>query len=161
MKTNFDLKPKKGPRKDRRLNIFLFTAKVVEWLRISCLQDVPSIPTSLLIDLCNRLDKIIKTRGIKEALSYVKATRGNFYNYLSGNILRLPGSPCYGVSQFPSILGPLKSYVDNDNHDVIRLILTILSSTRAIKLKGEVCTDSITQPCKRDVPDLTQYMPDF
>jgi hypothetical protein len=91
----------------------------------------------------------------------VKATRNNFFNYLSDNPLRDSASPCFGNSSFPSILGPIKPYVDDNNQNVIRLVLTILTATRAIKIKGEADTSTITQACKGDVPDLTKYMPDF
>jgi hypothetical protein len=159
MKTNF-LKKKKV---DRRLEIYDFTLKVVRWLCLSLVkaEDKPSIPLTLLEDLCHRLSRIIKGRGVKEAIRYVKATRGNFYNYLSNNPLRIPDSPCYGETQFPSILGPLKQYVDNEHYDVIRLILTVLTASRALKLKSDVDTSSITQPVKGDVPDLTKHMRAF
>jgi len=124
-------------------------------------EDKPSIPLILLEDLCQRFSNIIKGRGVKEAIRYAKATRNNFYNYLSKNPLRIEGSPCYGETQFPSILGPLKKYIDDENYDVIRLVLTILTASRALKLKGEVDTSSITQPVKGEVPDLTQNMPAF
>jgi len=145
---------------DRRLSTFDFTLKVVKWLCLS-IEGRPSIPLKLLEDLCNKLSKRLKTRGIKDTIRFVKATRTNLYNYLSGNILRSKDSKCYGDSQFPTILGPLKQYIDNEHYDVLRLVLTILTATRSIKIKGEVDTDTITQPVKGDVPDLTQYMPDF
>lgn len=148
-------------KSDRRLKIFDLCLLVVKWLCLSLKSDKPSIPLQLLLDLCSKLSVRLKARGVKDTIAYMKATRGNFYNYLSGNPLRHPGSACYGVSQFPSILGPLKKYVDDDNYDVLRLVLTILTSTRAIKLKGPVNTDSITQPVHGDVPDLTQDMPAF
>jgi hypothetical protein len=107
------------------------------------------------------LNNIAQGRGIKELIIYVKATRNNFYNYLSSNPLRDKNSPCYGNDQFPSILGPLKKYVDDENKNVLRLILTILTATRALKLKGDVCLDSITQPINGDVPDITKHMLTF
>jgi hypothetical protein len=147
---------------DRRLETFDVLVKVVKWLTLSLSrEDKPNIPLSLLTDLCNKLSTRLKSRGIKDTIKYIKSVRGNFYNYLSGNILRDAGSPCYGEQSFPSILGPLKKYVDDDNYNVIRIILTILTATRSIKIKGEVDTSTITQPVKGDVPDLTQYMPDF
>jgi len=146
---------------DYRRNIYDFTKKVVTWICLSRKKEGPSIPLTLLLAVCDKLDRIAKGRGVKELIIYVKATRNNFYNYLSSNPLRDPGSPCYGNNQFPSILGPLKQFVDDDNKYVIRLILTILTATRALKLKGDVCTESITQPIKGDVPDITKHMLTF
>lgn len=149
-------------RVDQRLLTYDIAHKVIKWLCLSLNKgDKPSIPLELLLDLCNKLSKRLKSRGIKDTLIYIKATRGNFYNYLSGNPMRIAGSANYGDSQFPSILGPLKKYVDDEHYDVIRLILTILTASRAIKLKGPVDTSSITQPINGDVPDLTQNMPSF
>lgn len=149
-------------RVDHRLIIYEFTLKVVKWLCLSINNDgKPSIPLELLEDLCKKLSVRLKSRGIRDTLTFMKATRNNFYNYLSGNPLRHAESSCYGPSQFPSILGPLKKYVDNEHHNVLRLILTILTASRAIKLKSEVDTSSITQPVKGDVPDLTKHMPSF
>lgn len=157
-------------REDRRLKIYDLTGKVVKWLSV-LLQikerlvlksgDTANLPQKLLDDLCKRLSTRIKTRGVKDTISFVKATRNNFYNYLSGNPLRVEGSKCFGSPSFPSILGPLKKYVDDENLNVIRLILTVLTASRALKLKGEVDMSSVTQPIKGDVPDLTQNMPSF
>jgi len=147
---------------DRRLSIYDFAGKIIMWLSLSLEKDEASIPVALLLELCKKMSLRLKSRGIKDTIRYVKATRSNLYNYLSGNLLRSEDSPCYGVAQFPSILGPLKQYIDDPKHtNTVRLLLTILNATRAIKLKGEVDTSSITQPVKGDVPDITQYMPSF
>jgi len=147
---------------DRRLSIYDFAGKVIMWLSLSLEKDEASIPSALLLELCKKLSLRLKSRGIRDTLSYVKATRSNLYNYLSGNILRNKDSPCYGAAQFPSILGPLKQYIDDPKHtNTVRLLLTILNASRALKLKGEVDTSSITQPIKGDVPDITQHMPAF
>lgn len=157
-KKSFNIKRKL----DQRLKLFDFVSKVVKWLCLSTDKDEgPSIPLTLLTELSSRLDRILVNRGLKFTLGYVKATRNNFYNYLSGNPLRHKDSPCYGETQFPSILGPLKRYVDDEDHDVIRLIITVLTATRAVKMKGEVDTSSITQPVKGDVPDITRHMTAF
>jgi hypothetical protein len=147
---------------DRRLETYDFTSLVIKWLILSLPkeEDKP-IPLQPLLDLCNTLSRRLKTRGIKDTISYVKATRGNFFNYLSGNILRDATSKCYGPSQFPKILGPLKQFIDNEHYNVIRLVLTILTATRSIKLKDVVKTSTITQPIEGDVPDLTRHMPSF
>jgi hypothetical protein len=152
-------------RVDHRFVIYDFTLKVIKWLALSITHksdtDRSPIPIELLEDLCRKLSVRIKNRGIKDTLAFVKATRNNFYNYLSGNPLRHKESSCYGSAQFPSILGPLKRFVDNEHYDVIRLVLTVLTASRAIKLKGVVDTSTITQPVKGDVPDLTRHMRSF
>lgn len=147
---------------DPRLVTFQFTKLVIKWLFLISFnaEKKHPVPVQMYLELCAKCDKILQGRGIKECIRYVKATRNNFYNYLSKNPLRDPGSPCFGESQFPKILGPFKKYIDDDNHDVIRMILTIITATRSIKLKGDVNLETITQP-SRDVPDLTKHMLTF
>lgn len=148
-------------KRDRRLDTYDFTSKVVKWLCLSRCKDGPSIPLCLLIEICTKLSRILNNRGVIFTLNYAKATRSNFYNYLSGNPLRDPRSPCFGNDRFPSILGKLKPDVDKCNYPVIRLINTILSASRSIKLNLPIDVSSITQPIHGDVPDITKHMRSF
>lgn len=138
--------------------LFKYTFKVVKWLVLS--SDKTSIPLHLLEVLCDKLQRILDKNGPKHTIKYVKAVRGNLYNYLSSNPLRDPISKTT-KDGIPLILGDLIPLIRRGDKQVIALCLTILTATRSLKFKDEVDTSTITQPVKGDVPDMTKYMPDF
>lgn len=127
-----------------KINIFLFSRKVVKWLCLS-VKAKPSIPLHLFINLCQHLDKVIKTRGLYNTIKYVKALRSNLINYLSGNPLRDKMCRCT-KDGIPISLGDLIPLIRSGQNRVIAFVLTILTATRALKFKTEPDTSTITQP---------------
>jgi len=141
-----------------KTKLFIFTIKVVKWLVISSKSS--SIPVHLIIDLCMRLQKVLEHNGYKYTILYIKAVRGNLYNYLSSNPLRNPIAKTT-KDGIPLVLGDLIPLIRSGHKRVIALVLTVLTATRSLKFKDEVDTSSITQPVKGDVPNITKYMSQF
>nr|AWY10990.1 RNA-dependent RNA polymerase [Sclerotinia sclerotiorum mitovirus 32] len=141
-----------------RKELFGFTFKVIKWLCITSCNT--SLPLHHLEALCNKLQTVLNNNGPLYTIKYIKAIRGNFYNYLSGNVLRnsLARSTSDGI---PVILGDLIPLVRGGHKRAIALILTILTATRSLKIQSEPDLTTITQPLKGDVPDLTKHMASF
>lgn len=138
--------------------LFLLTFKVVRWLCSST--GGTSLPLHHYEALCIRLQDIYDKNGPLYTIQYIKAIRGNFYNYLSNNVLRNPiaRSTSDGI---PVILGDLIPLVRGRHMRAIALILTILTCTRSLKIKIDPDLSTITQPIKGDVPDLSKHMGSF
>lgn len=112
-----------------------------------------------LESLIKRLDNH-KQRGLQHFVKYCKATRSNFYNYLSGNPLRDDYSKC--TKGFPWILNKFRTQVDNREYRVIAILITILQISRVVKVFSEPDLSSITQPPSgRDVTYLDKYVEPF
>ncbi|AZT88622.1 RNA-dependent RNA polymerase [Loramyces juncicola mitovirus 1] len=141
-------------------NIFLFTIKVVTWLSLIRSRSDQPLPLSSLVKLLEKLDLILRSRGLIYTIKYVKALRGNFLNYLSGNVVRDPISKCT-KDGLPIILGDLMPHVRRGDNQVIAFLLTILYATRTLKFQKEVDTSSITQPWKGDVTNLLMWSSSF
>lgn len=103
---------------------------------------------------------MLENNGPNYTIKYIKAVRGNFYNYLSNNVLRNPlaRSTKDGI---PIVLGGLIPLVREGNMRLIALILTILTATRSLKIISEPDLDTITQPVKGEVPDISKHMASF
>lgn len=61
----------------------------------------------------------------------------------------------------PVILGDLIPLVRSGSYIVISMILTVLMSTRSLKIKSTPDIISITQPFKGDVTNLMIFSSDF
>lgn len=107
-----------------------------------------------------RLNLIVILRGEKWALAYIKSTRSNLLNYLSGsnNFDPLSTSTKDGI---PKIIKGLIKYIRSDSYLVIAMILTVLYSTRSLRLGINLDFDSITQPFKGDVTNTSMFMKSF
>jgi len=128
-----------------KIKIFKFTIKVVKWLCLNVKNIKPAIPLTSLVQLCEKLDLVMRTRGLLSTIKYVKATRSNLVNYLSGNPLRDPISKCT-KDGIPLVLGSLIPLIRVGHHRVIAFVLTVLTATRALKIKTDPDISSITQP---------------
>jgi len=102
-------------------------------------------PILLYKPLLSKLERVYITRGADGLVNYVKAVRTNLLNYLSGNKDRVLGIEMT-KDGFPRILVPLFSEYKKDIFPVARLqiVLTILYSTRALKLGREPDIKPIT-----------------
>lgn len=133
----------------KQFNLFGLVRKLVKLLLVSNKSErVEHI--SALEGLISHLEKILKTRGVVFLFKYVKGTRLNLLNYFSGNPVR--DDICALTKDgIPISLG---SYIKSIRKKSIstfelRLILTILFSTRALKGKVEPDLNSIVGPSKR------------
>jgi len=104
------------------------------------------------------------TRGTVAGIAYVKAIRGNYLNYLSGNKVRIPGVRLTS-SGLPVAFGPLLKYFSGSGPqaEMLQFLNTILFSTRALKSSPQLDTSAITLPSKRgyEFSDIGLYATDF
>lgn len=127
----------------KKLNIKLLI-QVIKWIVLS-FKTEESVPVSALVQLVEDISRIQENRGVKGLIVFVKATRSNLLNYLSGNSMRDPLSACT-KDGIPKVLKDLIPFVRRGSTIVISLILTILMSTRSLKSKADPDISSITQP---------------
>lgn len=90
------------------------------------------------------------TRGIEAGIAFVKAVRGNYLNYLSGNPERFPGVGLTN-SGLPRVFGPLLKHFSGSGPraEMLRFLNTILFCTRGLKTSAEFKFDTIVAPSKR------------
>jgi len=141
--------------------LFTNLPKVVAWIATSFTsKEGGSVPVGLCIKLIARFQPFIKSHGPIWTLGYIKNVRTSLLSYLSGSKVRVPGVAVTGDG-IPKILGDLIPLVRARSYLAISLILTILYSTRSLKLGGPVNTDSITQPFTGDVTNLSMFVGSF
>lgn len=143
---------------NKKLNLS-FLAKVVTWLH-SYSNKSGYVPLPDLLILINKLSVIQNSRGTLWLIKYLKATRGNLSNYLSGNQIKDPLSKV-DKDGLPIILGNLRKYIKTGSSRSIALTYTILYSSRSLKLGSNPNTDSITQPYKGEVTNFSVFAGDF
>jgi len=134
--------------------------KVIHWILLSFKWESKSIPVQHLVILVEKLSKVQKSRGTLYLITYIKAIRANFLNYLSGNPKRDPLSACT-VDGIPKALGGLIPLVRGKSYLAITMILTILMSTRSLKLKPTPNLDTIIAPFSGDTKQYAMFAGDF
>ena len=103
------------------------------------------MPVQPLVQLCNRLEVIETSRGLRGLIDFVKAVRLNLINYLSGNKERDPLCKCT-KDGIPIILCDLIPLIREKSYIAISKTFTVLYCTRSLKLKASPDIDSIIQP---------------
>nr|UPW42057.1 MAG: putative RNA dependent RNA polymerase [Yunnan mito-like virus 29] len=126
---------------------FRLVEQSIGWLRAGA--NLSGFALSECKPLIDHLLKVFKTRGMASGIAYTKAVRSDVMNYLSGNPER-SGSVRLATGGIPICLGPLKKYVREQNPEILRIVLTILFSTRALKLKASPNLEPILAPSKRE-----------
>jgi len=140
--------------------LFYNLPKVVTWITSNLTsKEGGSVSLESLLGLIMRLHRLLKDRGEKFTLSYIKDVRLSLLGYLGGRIT--PTSVSLTKDGIPKILGSLIPYIRNDSYLVIAMTLTVLYSTRALKLGGPTNTDSITQPFSGDVTNVSMFAGSF
>lgn len=142
-----------------KMKIFQFTIQVVRWMCLN-LTIKPSLPIHHFVALCDKLDLIMRSRGLISTIKYVKSVRSNLMNYLSGNPLRDPLSKCT-KDGIPVVLGDLIPLIRSGHNRLLAFVLTVLTSTRSLKIKTEPNTETITQPWTGEVTNLLMWRRQF
>jgi hypothetical protein len=93
---------------------------------------------------------VFQTRGDKAGIAYVRAIRGNLMNYLSNNPERIPGVTLR-KSGLPEVLGNIAKILEKREIPTLglRLLLTVLFSTRALIINSDPDFSSISDPLKK------------
>lgn len=141
--------------KFKKLNLSQVVIWIVKSFKFDC-----SIPVTPLIKLVERLEAVSTAKGDLGLILITKSIRSNLLNYLSSNPER-DSRTATTHDGIPTILGDLIPLVRRKSYLVIAMILTILFSTRSLKINSDPDTDSITQPWKGDVTGLSMYMGQF
>lgn len=118
--------------------------------------------TGELLTLARRLEITFEQRGTDAGMTFVKSVRQNLLNYLSGNPERAPGVRCT-KDGIPLVLGAFKKELRDGNCPrLVAGILTVLYSTRALKLGSKVDTSSIRVPRTVETSEeITRFTKDF
>jgi hypothetical protein len=132
--------------------------KVISWLLLSFGEKQPVLLRDFL-DLLKVLEDIQNKRGPKGLIEFCKSLRGNLFNYFSGNNIRIPGVKLT-KDGIPRVLRTLIPSVRRKQFLVIAIVLTILFSTRSLKLGRNPDFGPIEAP-RNELPDLTKNIDSF
>lgn len=135
-------------------NHFSFLEKQLSWI----LKARPcGVALRELLPLVRHLHGVFCNRGFEYGLTYIKSTRGNYLNALSGNPERFPLVKLTKAG-IPVSFGPLLKYFSVQSSReitakpaVLQLINTILFSTRALKGSPNPDVSPLYSPSKRGV----------
>jgi hypothetical protein len=126
-----------------------------------------SKPQSLLAVFTKLLDAlalVYKTRGKAGLIVFSKAIRTNLINFLSGNPIR-DHSVRMTSDGLPLVLGDLIPQIRSGSITqlTLRLLMTILFGTRALKERPNPSIDSIVGPLKKGTStfELSKYVGEF
>lgn len=121
-------------------------------------------PMREYVTLMEHFTKVLRTRGVDSYIAYVKAIRNAFYIYLSGEYSfakQIPGVR-YTFDGIPTALGPFIPMIrQGSSPDLLRVIMTILSMNRALRLESKPDLSPIEDPCKKAIPHLGDYSKSF
>lgn len=114
--------------------------------------------------LLKAIQRVYETRGIVSTIAFSKAIRGNLVNYLSGNPHRILGVRLR-PSGLPYALGALASDIEHNKLSSLqmRVLMTVLFATRALKGKPEPDIRPIIDPLDKGVSltGIDIYAQDF
>lgn len=104
-----------------------------------------------------------KTKGKSGLINLAKISRTNLLNYLSGNPERIPGIRLT-ANGIPRFLGKalIRKVMDNDPV-ILRLVLTLLFSTRSLKTVASPNIEPIVDPLDKgaSTTGISLFMGDF
>jgi len=133
--------------KRREFYLLKVLPSVIGWLNITLKVDVKTI--QYFNHLISEQRRILKTRGVTGLITYNKAVRLSFLKFLEGNPLQSSNIKLT-KSGIPKVLKDLIPIVQDINHPyhykVIRLINTVLFSTRSLKTKPKPDLKTISDP---------------
>nr|UPW42257.1 MAG: putative RNA dependent RNA polymerase [Yunnan mito-like virus 53] len=135
-------------------SLFWITHRVINWLiQVSFPELIGFLP--LLDKLLLKLDKGLKSRGLRKFVPYLKEVRTVWLNYLAG--ITLSGVSIKTTSDgIPKIFGDLIHIIRKGKFPVslLQILNTILFCTRSIKEGGKFTTDlsSIEGPPIKEYP---------
>lgn len=148
-------------KKDKVLNFFQKLSRQVAWI-LEVFKTQVAGTVKEYSPLLLKLERVYKTRGQSEMINYIKSLRTALLNYLSGNKTRVKGIKLtkQGV---PKILVPLLKLDSYGESPIerLRIILTILYSTRALNLGTNPDTSSITSVGVSLPTDIMKYGKSF
>lgn len=137
--------------------------KVVMWLLLSC-KGRKGLTLTELHPLISSISSAFSSRGLTGGFAFVKAVRGNFLNFLSGNSERIAGVKVR-ASGIPYCFGPLAVKLERGKVPAfgLQLILTVLLASRSLSSSTVIpCTKSITEDLTvSELPDFVGYTQSF
>ena len=103
---------------------------------------------ALFMMFINRINSLWKHNGVTFTVLYTKECLRIVKHYISGNPLLVSNEYIVAISGgLPSIIpGTLRSSIRNNDHQVIRGVLSLLSVYRVLKIPGKLKLESITGP---------------
>jgi len=143
------------------LKLFQLLPLIYSWIHQAFMPSEQQTSTGKYKRLILKLEKAFD-RGPEAGISYAKAVRTNFLNYLSGNQERAPGVKCTSDG-IPLVLNEFAEQIRRGDcpREILAGINTVLFATRALKLGTLVDTTSITEPTIVVSPDISKYAKSF
>lgn len=139
-------------------NHFAFVEKVICWI-IKTFKGFNDTKVGMVLSYLKTLEKISKDRGIAGLISYNKKVRQAFMNYLLHSKERIEGIRLDN-SGLPFVLKGMEKYISDKNQ--LRLLLTVLYSTRALSIGKEPDYEPIIGTPIKEIPDnWDSYVKDF
>jgi hypothetical protein len=145
------MKPSKYTQSLQIVTFLRFLRKFISWtLHLSKCRILPGEFAPFLL----KIETVFKTRGLLSGILYLKSIRTAVMNYLTGNPKRPKGVRCTTLG-VPVCLGPLGFRLVRQDPQFLRVLLTVLNSTRALKLTDPILdTRSITDPLYKGLPEI-------
>jgi hypothetical protein len=130
-------------------NFLRFLRKFISWtLHLSRCRILPGE----FIPFLSKVEIVFKTRGLLSGILYIKNVRTAVMNYLTGNPKRPKGIRCTTLG-VPVCLGPLGFRLIRQDSQFLRVLLSVLNATRALKLTDPILdTKSITDTLYKGFP---------
>nr|UJQ92520.1 MAG: putative RNA-dependent RNA polymerase [Mitoviridae sp.] len=135
--------------------------KVLSWMAAVIKPQHPVI-MGVFLPLISKMDIILRTRGEIGLVEWCKAVRLALLHHLSGEYpsKRVKGVPVT-KDGLPKVLVPVLGKSKLYNTTLLRLVLTLLYSTRALQLGRIPDVRAIQDPPKADLPDLSKHVVSF
>lgn len=147
--------------KHKKSNFIIRLERVIGWLSQAFGSRLPW-PVEVFTPLLQKLDLVLSTRGPLELIRYVKATRGQLLNYLSGSRERVSGVKCTHDG-LPCSLGDLVPLIRQTEMpgEILPFLWTILMSTRSLKCGQDLDLTPIVGPSSSEGKDMTEFAKSF
>lgn len=108
---------------------------------------------------------LVRHHGIKEAIARIKLIRLIVTRYMCGQPIKVVEKViAINKSGWPRCLSGLQKYVDSNDVEAIRMILTFLNYSKCLETIGHPSFDVINDPSTADVKvidDIATYIPSF
>jgi len=137
---------------------------VMKWISNTFFYDLDRTERhGLITQFFNIISKWINRSGPKWTIRRMKALRNIITRYICGDPI-LVNSDNIGLTKdgFPTSLIFLKEYIDSKEISRMRFVMTLLTLSRSINVRGDVNLSSITDPFKGEVKTIDyQFIEQF
>lgn len=136
---------------------------IISWL-LQVIKPTEPVRLGIFRPILSKMWTILRTRGKVGLVDFTKSTRLALLHCLSGEfpLKKVQGVPVY-KDGYPKSLGPelVKKLKSDTTRIYLRLVLTLLFSTRALSTGTKPDLTSIQSPCEKEPWDIGKYSVQF